>query len=82
MLYFVYIVRCADGSFYVGYTNDLEKRTKQHNGLLKGGAAYTRSRRPVTLVYTKPCETRSFAMKEEYRLKQLTHKQKESLCLP
>jgi putative endonuclease len=71
---FVYIVKCSDNTFYTGYTTDLNKRIETHN---KGkGAKYTKSRLPVQLIYNKQFETKSLAMKEEYRIKQLTRKQK------
>lgn len=76
MPYIVYILQCADGSYYTGITTDIKRRLKEHNGVLKGGAAYTRSRRPVTLLYSEPFRNRSTATKREYALKQLTHKQK------
>lgn len=68
--WFVYMVKCSDGTLYTGYTNDVEKRVATHN---KGrGAKYTRSRLPVTLVYQKLYPTRSIAMKAEYMLKQFS----------
>lgn len=48
-MYFVYLLRCADNSLYCGITNNLEKRLRMHNGEIKGGAKYTRGRRPVSL---------------------------------
>ena len=77
--YYVYIVRCADGSLYTGITTNLTRRLRQHNGEIRGGAKYTRSKRPVEIVYTQPAENRSLASKEEYRIKQLSRKQKLSL---
>lgn len=78
-LYYVYIVRCADGSLYTGITTNLTRRLRQHNGEIRGGAKYTRSKRPVEIVYTQLAENRSLASKEEYRIKQLSRKQKLSL---
>ena len=77
--YYVYIVRCADGSLYTGITTNLTRRLRQHNGEIRGGAKYTRSKRPVEIVYTQLAENRSLASKEEYRIKQLSRKQKLSL---
>lgn len=77
--FYTYIVRCSDGTLYTGLTNNLEKRLKEHNGILKGGAKYTRSKSPVTLVYTEECDSKSSALRREYVLKKLTRQQKESL---
>ncbi len=72
-----YLLRCADGTLYVGWTNDLEQRLACHN---RGkGAKYTRSRLPVTLVYWKACADRSEAMRLEARLKRMNRAQKLSL---
>lgn len=74
---FAYMVRCADGSLYSGWTTDPEKRAKAHN---EGkGAKYTRARRPVELVYVEELPTKEEAMSREYALKQLTHLEKEEL---
>lgn len=73
----VYMVLCSDGSLYTGCTNDLAKRVQAHN--LGQGAAYTRSRRPVELVYSSPAGNRSLAQSKEARLKQLARKEKEAL---
>ncbi len=73
----VYIVRCSDGSFYTGYTGNLEKRLAAHN---KGkGAKYTASRRPVELVYRETFTDRFSAMKREYRIKCLPRAKKQAL---
>jgi putative endonuclease len=75
---YVYMVRCCDGSFYTGYAENVQQRVLVHN---QGrGAKYTRTRRPVQLVYWTEAESRSAALKEEARLKKLTHAQKEQLC--
>lgn len=74
---YTYILECADGTFYCGWTNDLEQRIKAHN---EGkGAKYTRPRRPVKLIYFETFDTKEEAMKREYRIKQLTRAQKEKL---
>ena len=75
----VYILRCADGSLYTGVARDLEQRLAQHNGA--GGAAYTRSRRPVTLVYQEPAADRSSALRREWVIKQLSRTEKLELIM-
>jgi len=76
--FYVYIVECRDGSYYAGYTNDLEKRIEEHNNS-KRGARYTRYKRPVNLVYAKEYKYFKKAFLEEKRIKGLTRKQKEEL---
>jgi predicted GIY-YIG superfamily endonuclease len=72
--WFVYILRCADGTLYTGITKDLARRTRQHNN---GTAArYTRSRRPVERVYQEPQCSQSQALKREAAIKKLTRRQK------
>lgn len=78
-MWYVYVVVCFDNSYYCGITTDLERRLKQHNGELKGGAKYTRGRRPCRYVYTKKASNRSEASKEEYRFKKLSRKEKEKV---
>ena len=76
-IWYVYILRCADGTLYTGMTDDMERRVKAHN---EGtGAKYTRGRGPVVLLYHEKCESRSAALKREYAIKQLTRKQKLAL---
>lgn len=67
----VYIVRCRDGSLYTGVCTDVQRRLREHNGELSGGARYTRSRRPVALVYSEPCATRQQACRLESGIKSL-----------
>ena len=74
---YTYIVRCADGTLYTGWTNDIEKRIQAHNS--GGGAKYTRSRLPVTLVYYESYETKEEAMSREWHIKRMTHTQKMKL---
>lgn len=74
---FTYILRCADGTYYTGWTNNLEKRLAAHNAGV--ASKYTRSRRPVELVYHERFETKEEAMSREWRIKQLTRTQKEAL---
>lgn len=75
--HYAYIVKCADGTFYCGYTTDPLRREKEHNGAK--GAKCTRSRRPVVLVYVEEFLSRSDAMKREAALKKLSHKQKQDI---
>lgn len=72
---YIYVVECADKSFYTGYTIDIVRRIKLHNA--KKGAKYTRARGPVTLVYFEEYETKSEATKAESLFKKLTRMQKE-----
>ena len=74
---YTYIVQCSDGTYYTGWTNDLEKRIKSHNA--GTGAKYTRPRLPVTLVYYEAFSTKQEAMRREYAIKQLNRQQKDSL---
>lgn len=74
---YVYIVKCNDGTLYTGWTNNLEKRIKDHND--GKGAKYTKSRRPVVLEYYEKFETKEEAMSREYAIKKLNRKQKEVL---
>ena len=74
---YVYILRCADGSLYCGWTTDLKARTDTHNA--GTGAKYTRSRRPVELVYHEEYEDRHEAMSREWHIKRMSREEK--LCL-
>ncbi len=76
-MHYAYIVKCSDGTYYTGYTNDLEKRLLAHNA--GKGAKYTRNRLPVEIVYFEEYEDKSEAMKREYAIKRLTREQKEKL---
>ncbi len=77
-IWHVYMVRCSDGTLYTGITNDLEKRIEAHNSG-KEGARYTRSRRPVKLVYSEQVKSKSAAAKLEYQLKKLPRLKKDTL---
>lgn len=77
--YYVYIVKCADGTYYTGKTIDIPRRLLQHNGELINGAKYTRSRRPVELMLYEECLTNKYACQREYEIKQLTRSEKEDL---
>ena len=74
--WWIYLVQCSDSSFYSGITTNLERRVRQHNGTLAGGARYTRARQPVVLVWSAPASNRSEAGQLEARLKRLTRDQK------
>ena len=77
MNYYAYIVECADGTYYCGFTNDLEKRINTHN---KGkGAKYTRPRLPVVLVYFEEFDSKEEAMSREWHIKQLRREKKMEL---
>lgn len=71
-------MKCRDGTLYTGITTSLERRINEHNYSSRG-AKYTRSRRPVELVYSRLVGTRSEASKEEYKVKKMTRQQKISL---
>ena len=75
--WFVYILRCCDGSLYTGITNNLARRFKMHND---GKASrYTRTRRPVKLLYQETCQSRTQALVRECAVKEFTKKKKEEL---
>lgn len=75
---YTYIVQCADGTLYTGWTTNVMRRLKEHNEG-KAGAKYTRTKRPVNLVYYEGYETKEEAMRREYAIKQLTRKEKLEL---
>ena len=75
--WYLYIVRCSDGSFYTGITTDLEERIKRHN--TGDGAKYTRARRPVRLIYAKKIDSKSEAKRKEIEVKSLSRENKERL---
>lgn len=74
---YTYILKCADGTYYTGWTTDLARRIEAHN--CGTGAKYTRTRRPVCLVYAELHKTKSDAMKREAAIKKLSRKEKEAL---
>ncbi|WP_415896786.1 GIY-YIG nuclease family protein [Neptuniibacter sp. QD72_48] len=76
----MYILRCADETLYTGITTDLERRIRQHNGELVGGAKYTRVRRPVSLYWQEEHIDRASASKREYEIKRLSRQKKERLA--
>ncbi len=73
----VYVIECSDGSFYTGYTTDVERRVAEHDA--GEGAKYTRGRTPVELRHVERFESKSAAMRREYEIKQLRREQKEAL---
>lgn len=77
--WWVYLLQCNDQSLYVGITTDLQRRLQEHNGMTPGGARYTRSRRPVRLVWSEPSGSRSAAAQREAAIRKLSRIQKEQL---
>ncbi|MFK7828225.1 MAG: GIY-YIG nuclease family protein [Congregibacter sp.] len=77
--WWVYLLRCADDSLYTGVARDLQRRLRQHNGQLVGGASYTRGRRPVALVWSQACDDRAEAQRRESAIKKLSRREKLSL---
>lgn len=76
-LNYTYILECNDGTYYTGWTNNLEKRLKDHN---EGrGAKYTKARLPVSLIYYEEFQTKEEAMRREYAIKHMTRKEKEKI---
>ena len=74
-VWYLYVVRCVDSTLYTGITTDVDRRVREHNAS-KRGAKYTRTRRPVELVWTREYKSRSEAQKAEYNFKKLFHKEK------
>jgi putative endonuclease len=77
--HYVYILRCADGTLYTGYTTDPARRTAEHDA--GEGAKYTRGRTPVELAHVERFETKSGAMSREYVMKELSRAQKDRLVV-
>ena len=77
-MYYVYLLRCADNSLYCGLTTDLDRRVEEHNGE-KSKSKYTRSRRPVKLIYFEKYKTINQALKREHEIKKMPKIKKESL---
>ena len=75
--YYVYILLTENNTFYCGYTDDINKRFDAHKS--GKGAKYTRANKPIKIIYQKAFKTKSEAMKEEYRIKQLTKEEKIAL---
>lgn len=78
MTHFVYILKCADGTLYVGSTNDVAKRVAQHN-TAKAGAHYTKIRRPVVLAYSETVKTFAMARRREAEIKSWRREKKIDL---
>jgi putative endonuclease len=76
-VHLVYVLECADGTYYTGYTTDLARRVAEHDA--GEGAKYTRGRTPVELVHAERFDSRSAAMSREHEVKQLTRAEKEAL---
>ena len=74
---YVYVLRCGDGTFYTGWTNDLEKRTAAHND--GRGGRYTRARRPVELIYSERASSKNEALKREREIKKMKRAAKQNL---
>lgn len=77
-MYYLYIVKCADGTFYTGITTEVARRMREHNGAAHG-AKYTAARRPVRLVFSRAFANRSRAARAEARLKRLSRAEKKSV---
>ena len=77
MSYFVYMLLCKDGSYYLGSTYDIPRRFAKH--ISGKGASYTRSHKPIKIVYSEELPDKSCALKREHELKKMTHKQKQGL---
>lgn len=79
--YWVYMLCCADGTFYTGFARDVSRRLAEHNGERGRGARYTASRRPVRVIYQAPFPDRSSAQQEEARIKAMSRADKQRLAL-
>lgn len=79
-MYYLYLLRCADNSLYCGQTKDMQRRIKEHNSI-DSKSKYTRTRRPVKLVYFEKYRTVNKALKREFEIKKMTKAKKEALIL-
>lgn len=77
MAHHVYLLECADGTFYTGYTTDVDRRLREHEA--GNGAKYTRGRTPVTLLHVETFSSRSAALSREYEIKRKSREEKERL---
>jgi putative endonuclease len=77
-MWYIYILKCSDGTLYTGSTNDLKKRVQTHNEG-KAAAKYTRARRPVKMVYSEKFGTKSEALKREWVIKKMSREEKINL---
>jgi putative endonuclease len=76
--HYIYVLRCADGTFYCGYTTDIDRREQEHNGKGKVvGAKYTNGRRPVQVIHSESFATRSEAQKREAAIKKMSRQEKQ-----
>ena len=80
LTWYVYMLRCADGSLYTGIATDLARRLDEHNGDDRLGARYTRGRRPVTLVYAEAAPNRAAACRREHAIKRLDRRSKQAMA--
>jgi len=80
MSWYVYLLECADNTYYTGITTDLKRRLHEHNSDDKKAAKYTRSRRPLNIVYFELCQSRSEASVREYEIRKLNRKKKKELA--
>ena len=80
--WYVYMLKCADGSLYTGVATDLPRRLRQHNGELAGGARYTSGRRPVSMVWSETAPDRSAAQQREAEIRRFSRQQKLALVAP
>jgi len=78
-MYSVYILKCSDETLYTGSTADIKKRLREHDGEIKGGAKYTRGRRPVKIVYKQKCKTLAKARAREAEIKRMNRGEKLKL---
>ena len=80
MAWYVYLLNCADNTFYTGITTDPKRRLHEHNHDNKKAAKYTRARRPLNMVYFELCKSRSDAACREYEIRKLTRQKKQALA--
>ena len=80
MSWYVYLLECADNTYYTGISTDLKRRLHEHNSDDKKAAKYTRSRRPLNIVYFELCQSRSEASVREYEIRKLNRKKKKELA--
>jgi len=80
MSWYVYLLECADKTYYTGVTTDLKRRLHEHNNDDKKAAKYTRARRPLNIVYFELCQSRSDAGVREYEIRKLNRKKKKELA--
>lgn len=80
MSWYVYLLSCADNTYYTGVTTDPRRRLLEHNGERAGGARYTRARRPVKMVYFELCDDRAEACAREYEIRKLDRRRKTQLA--